>query len=195
MLKRLFDILSSLIVLLLCLPFLIIISIIISIESRGGVIFSQVRVGKDGREFKLYKLRSMRVNTAKSGQLTVGADARITRTGRFIRKFKLDELPQLINIIIGDMSVVGPRPEVPKYVALYTAEQRKVLSVRPGLTDYASIQYINESEVLGESEDPEKTYIAEVMPAKLKLNLKYVEEQSFATDLKLIFKTIGRILS
>ena len=195
MLKRLFDILSSLIVLLLCLPFLIIISIIISIESRGGVIFSQVRVGKDGREFKLYKLRSMRMNTEKSRQLTVGADARITRTGRFIRKFKLDELPQLINIIIGDMSVVGPRPEVPKYVALYTAEQRKVLSVRPGLTDYASIQYINESEVLGESEDPEKTYIAEVMPAKLKLNLKYVEEQSFATDLKLIFKTIGRILS
>ena len=195
MLKRLFDILSSLIVLLLCLPFLIIISIIISIESRGGVIFSQLRVGKDGREFKLYKLRSMRVNTEKSEQLTVGADARITRTGRFIRKFKLDELPQLINIIIGDMSVVGPRPEVPKYVALYTAEQRKVLSVRPGLTDYASIQYINESEVLGESEDPEKTYIAEVMPAKLKLNLKYVEEQSFATDLKLIFKTIGRILS
>lgn len=195
MLKRLFDILSSLIVLLLCLPFLIIISIIISIESRGGVIFSQVRVGKDGREFKLYKLRSMRMNTEKSRQLTVGADARITRTGRFIRKFKLDELPQLINIIIGDMSVVGPRPEVPKYVALYTAEQRKVLSVRPGLTDYASIQYINESEVLCESEDPEKTYIAEVMPAKLKLNLKYVEEQSFATDLKLIFKTIGRILS
>lgn len=195
MLKRLFDILSSLAVLLLCLPFLIIISIIISIESRGGVIFSQVRVGKDGREFKLYKLRSMRVNTEKSGQLTVGADARITKTGRFIRKFKLDELPQLINIIIGDMSVVGPRPEVPKYVALYTDEQRKVLSVRPGLTDYASIQYINENEVLGESKDPEKTYIAEVMPAKLQLNLKYVEEQSFATDLKLIFKTIGRILS
>ncbi len=195
MLKRLFDILSSLAVLLLCLPFLIIISIIISIESRGGVIFSQVRVGKDGKEFKLYKLRSMRVNTEKSGQLTVGADARITKTGRFIRKFKLDELPQLINIIIGDMSVVGPRPEVPKYVALYTDEQRKVLSVRPGLTDYASIQYINENEVLGESKDPEKTYIAEVMPAKLQLNLKYVEEQSFATDLKLIFKTIGRILS
>lgn len=194
MLKRLFDILSASIVLLLCLPFLIIISCLIAIESRGGVLFSQIRVGKNGNEFNLYKLRSMKVNTEKSGQLTVGADARITKVGKFIRKFKIDELPQLLNVISGHMSVVGPRPEVPKYVALYTEEQRKVLSVRPGLTDYASIEYINESDELGKSDNPEKTYIEEVMPAKLALNLKYVEEKSFGNDLKLIFKTLGKIV-
>lgn len=194
MLKRLFDILSASIVLLLCLPFLLIISCLIAVESRGGVLFSQIRVGKNGNEFKLYKLRSMKVNTEQSGQLTVGADTRITKVGKFIRKFKIDELPQLLNVISGHMSIVGPRPEVPKYVALYTEEQRKVLSVRPGLTDYASIEYINESDELGKSDNPEKTYIEEVMPAKLALNLKYVEEQSFGNDIKLIFKTLGKIV-
>lgn len=135
----------------------------------------------------------MAVGSDKQGLITVGNDNRVTRSGRFIRKTKIDELPQLLNIIKGEMSVVGPRPEVPKYVALYTEEQKKVLSVRPGLTDFASLQYFDEQKILGESIDPEKAYVEEVMPAKLKLNLKYITEKNFGLDLKLIFKTIFRI--
>jgi lipopolysaccharide/colanic/teichoic acid biosynthesis glycosyltransferase len=134
-------------------------------------------------------------NAEKSGQLTVGTnDRRITRVGGFIRKYKLDEFPQLINIIKGDMSIVGPRPEVRKYVDLYNEEQLKVLSVRPGLTDYASLEYINENEILGKASDPEKVYIEEIMPAKLQLNLRYIQEQGLKTDLKIIFRTIGKIV-
>lgn len=136
----------------------------------------------------------MRPNSDKAGQLTIGNDNRITKVGRFIRRTKLDELPQLINIIKGEMSVVGPRPEVPKYVAMYTTEQRKVLQALPGLTDYASIQYINEQTILGASPDPEKTYITEVMPQKLALNLQYINDRTFFLDIKLIFKTIGKIV-
>ena len=137
----------------------------------------------------------MRTDSEKVGQITVGGkDPRITKTGYLLRKFKLDEFPQLLNVILGDMSIIGPRPEVRRYVDIYSKEQLKVLAVRPGLSDFASIEYINENELLGKSENPEKTYIEEIMPAKLKLNLKYIQQKSFSTDIKLIFKTIGKIL-
>ena len=191
--KRLFDIVSSIIVLVVLFPFLFLVSLWILFDSKGGIFYKQIRVGKDGKEFGLLKLRSMRVNSDKSGQLTVGNDSRVTKSGRFIRKFKIDEFPQLLNIIVGQMSIVGPRPEVPKYVAMYNDEQRKVLSVLPGLTDYATLEYIDEQKILGEADDPEKAYVEEVMPAKLILNLKYVEEIGFGTDIKLIFRTIFKI--
>lgn len=194
--KRLMDIFFSLIGLILLFPLFLIVGLIISIDSKGGVFYKQTRVGKDGKDFKLFKFRSMAVGSDKKGLLTVGGnDSRITKPGYFIRKYKIDELPQLINVFIGDMSLVGPRPEVRKYVDLYNQEQQKVLSVQPGITDYASIAYINENEVLGNSTNPEKTYIEEVMPSKLKLNLKYIEEKSVITDIKIIFKTIAKIIN
>ena len=194
--KRLFDILSSFFVLIHIWPFMLIIAMLLVFSGRGGVFFTQKRVGRNEKEFKLYKFRTMRLDSEQKGQLTVGGDdPRITKAGRFLRRFKLDELPQLLNVLAGSMSVVGPRPEVSKYTNMYTPEQKKVLSVRPGLTDYASIEYIDENDLLGQSQDPEKTYIDEVMPAKLKLNLKYIEEQGFLTDLKIIFKTLGKIIS
>lgn len=192
--KRIFDVISSFTALVLFSPVFIILSIWIVLDSRGGIFYRQVRVGKNGKEFGLLKFRSMRPNADKSGQLTVGNDSRVTKVGRLIRRFKLDEVPQLINILKGEMSVVGPRPEVPKYVAMYSVNQRQVLTVLPGLTDYASIEYLDEQKVLGAAADPEKTYIEEVMPAKLALNLKYIEDQSFWLDIKLIFRTIGKIL-
>lgn len=192
--KRIFDVVSSLIVLCLLSPFLILTAILILIESRGGVFYKQSRVGKNGTEFGLLKFRSMRSGADKDGQLTVGDDARVTKVGKSIRKYKIDEFPQLLNVIAGQMSIVGPRPEVPKYVALYNDEQKKVLSVKPGLTDLATIEYINEQAILGESEDAESTYIDIVMPAKLALNLAYINKRSFFLDLRLIFKTIGSIL-
>ena len=192
--KRIFDIISSLIVLSIGFPFFLIIGLIITFTSKGGMFYKQVRVGKNNIDFYLLKFRSMAVGSDKKGQLTVGTnDARITKIGAFIRKFKIDEFPQLINVLKGEMSIIGPRPEVRKYVDLYDKEQQKVLTVKPGLSDYASIEYINENEILGKAEDPEKTYIDEVMPAKLKLNLKYIEDQSFGTDIKLIFGTIFMI--
>lgn len=191
--KRIFDIVSSLCVLVVLFPFLLIIAIWIMIDSPGGAFYVQKRVGKNGKEFGLLKFRSMRPDSDIKGQLTVGNDSRVTNVGRFIRRFKIDEFPQLLNIIAGDMSIVGPRPEVPKYVAMYSDEQRKVLSVLPGLTDYATIEYIDEQEILGKAEDPEKAYIEEVMPDKLALNLKYVKEAGFWLDIKLIFKTIAGI--
>ena len=195
MLKRFFDIISSLVVLTMGLPFFILIAFLIGIDSKGGVFFIQQRVGKDNRNFGLFKFRTMRSDSKKGSQITVGErDPRITKIGYFLRKFKLDEFPQLLNVIKGDMSIIGPRPEVRRYVELYSIEQLNVLSVRPGLSDFASIEYINENELLGKSEDPEKTYIEEIMPAKLQLNLKYIEQKSFVTDIKLIFKTIGKIL-
>ena len=195
MLKRIFDIISSLVVLTMGLPFFILIAFLIGIDSKGGVFFIQQRVGKNNRNFGLFKFRTMRSNSEKAGQITVGGkDPRITKIGYFLRKFKLDEFPQLLNVIKGDMSIIGPRPEVRRYVDMYSKEQLKVLSVRPGLSDFASIEYINENELLGQSDNPEKTYIEEIMPAKLQLNLKYIEQKSFGTDIKLIFKTIGKIL-
>jgi lipopolysaccharide/colanic/teichoic acid biosynthesis glycosyltransferase len=193
--KRIADVISALLVLMLFSPFFLIISVWILLDSRGGVFYKQIRIGKGGKEFRLYKFRSMAVGSDKAGQITIGEDSRVTRSGRFIRKFKIDEFPQLLNIIFGQMSVVGPRPEVPKYVNLYNEEQKKVLSILPGLTDYASIEYFDEQVLLGKSNNPEETYINEIMPAKLNLNLKYVQDQSFMTDLKCVFKTIGKVFS
>ena len=193
--KRLFDILSSAIALILLSPILIVIAVGIIIDSKGGVFYKQKRIGKNGKAFMLYKFRSMRTGADRKGLITVGLnDDRTTKVGRFIRKYKLDELPQLINILKNEMSVVGPRPEVEKYVQLYTAEQRKVLSVKPGLTDLASLAYINENEILGRAKDPEKTYVEQIMPAKLRLNLEYIEKQSFWFDLQIIAKTLMRIV-
>lgn len=193
--KRLFDILVSAIALLLLAPLLLLITVAVAMGSPGGAIFRQLRVGKAGVEFRLLKFRTMRPGSEAGGQITVGErDPRITGVGQFLRKTKLDELPQLINILKGDMSVVGPRPEVPRYVALYTSEQRAVLDVRPGLTSLASIAYINENEVLGRSSDPERTYTEEVLPAKLALDLKYVKERSLLLDLRIIAGTAARML-
>lgn len=195
MLKRIFDIFFSLIGLLILLPFFIIIALMVMIDSSGGIFYKQERVGKDSRIFLLFKFRSMRTNADKNGLLTIGGrDSRITRMGYFIRKYKIDELPQLINVLLGDMSLVGPRPEVQRYVNLYNNEQKKVLTVKPGITDYASIEYSNENELLGKAENPEQVYINEIMPAKLKLNLKYIAEQGIVTDFKIILKTIAKIL-
>lgn len=193
--KRLFDVSASVLACLLLLPFFFVISLIIMLESRGGIYYSQQRVGKNNKDFKLLKFRTMRVGSDRHGLLTVGdKDARITRFGYFLRKFKLDELPQLFNILKGDMSIVGPRPEVRKYVDLYDVRQRQVLSVLPGLTDYASLAYISESEILSASDDPEQTYIDEIMPRKIELNLKYIQNQGMIEDLKIIFKTLFSIL-
>lgn len=193
--KRFLDIVSSALVLLLLLPVWLIISIAIVAESRGGVFYKQIRVGKANRDFYLYKFRTMRTGADKKGLLTVGErDSRVTRVGYFLRKYKLDEFPQLINVLKGDMSIVGPRPEVRKYVDMYTPEQMRVLSVRPGLTDIASIQYVHENELLAASDDPEKTYIEEVMQAKLQLNLQYIDNQSVMGDIKLILQTFAAIL-
>lgn len=196
MLKRLFDILFSLAGLLILLPFLLLIAILVALGSKGGVFYLQERVGRHGKNFRLFKFRTMQSGSDKKGLLTVGGrDPRITSTGYFLRKYKLDELPQLLNVFFGSMSLVGPRPEVRKYVELYTDEQKKVLQVKPGITDYASLEYFNENDLLARSSDPEQTYIKEVMPAKLELNKKYISEAGLYTDLKIIFRTIGRIFS
>lgn len=193
--KRLLDILSSLLVLILLCPLWLVLALLIVCDSRGGVFYRQIRVGKDNKDFYLYKFRTMRPDADKKSLLTVGErDSRVTRVGYFLRKYKLDEFPQLINVLKGDMSIVGPRPEVRKYVDMYTPEQMRVLSVRPGLTDLASIQYVHENELLAASDNPEQTYIDVVMPAKLQLNLQYIDNQSFWGDIKLIFKTFAAIL-
>ena len=194
MLKRIFDITLSLLGLILLLPFMLIIAILIKIDSKGSVFFKQVRVTKNGREFKIFKYRTMRVGSDKYSQITVGKDNRITKIGLFLRKYKLDEIPQLINVFIGDMSLVGPRPEVPKYVALYTEEQREILKVRAGITDYASIEFSNENDILADEADPEKAYIEKIMPRKIELNKKYLSEISVITDIKIILLTIKKIL-
>ena len=194
MLKRIFDIILSLFGLIILLPFMLIIAIFIKLDSKGTVFFKQVRVTKNGREFKIFKYRTMRVGSDKYRQITVGKDNRITKVGAFLRKYKLDEIPQLINVLIGDMSLVGPRPEVPKYVALYTDEQKEILKVRAGITDYASIEFSDENDLLASEEDPEKAYIEKVMPKKIELNKKYLSEISILTDIKIILLTIKKIL-
>ncbi len=196
MIKRLFDILVSIIALLLLSPLFLILSMAVAAGSPGGIFFRQTRVGQSGRHFHLLKFRSMRPGSEAKGQITVGdRDPRITGVGHFLRKSKLDELPQLINVLQGDMSIVGPRPEVPKYVAMYNVEQRQVLEVRPGLTSLASIAFINENAILGGSSDPERTYIEQVMPAKLALDLNYVHARSMILDLKIILRTLGRLIN
>lgn len=194
MLKRLFDILVSLIFLVFLSPVFLVISLLIIFDSRGGVFYKQIRVGQFGKDFKLLKFRTMKPDSDKKGLLTIGArDNRITKIGYLLRKYKLDELPQLLNVIGGSMSLVGPRPEVKKYVDLYTEEQAKVLDVKPGITDYASIEYINENEILDKSSNPEETYIEEVMPAKLELNQIYIKNPGLNQDFKIIYLTVKRI--
>ncbi len=194
MTKRLFDIVVALIGLILLSPFFLIIWVIIVIDSKGGALYLQTRVGKQNKDFTLLKFRSMSVSSDKKGLLTIGArDSRITKAGYYLRKYKLDELPQIINVLIGDMSFVGPRPEVRKYVNLYNSEQLKVLEVRPGITDLASIKYINENEVLAQSNNPEELYINEIMPQKLLINIKYIQSRTFSKDLVIIFLTIFKI--
>lgn len=192
-LKRCFDLFFSILGVLILLPLIIVVSILIKLTSKGAVLFKQVRVTKDGKLFKIYKFRTMRENSEGNKQITVGNDSRITGIGHILRKTKLDELPQLFNVIKGEMSLVGPRPEVPRYVELYTEEQRKILSVPAGITDYASIYFSNESELLGKAEDPEKYYIEKIMPHKIYLNMKYINNMGILTDIKIIMLTILKI--
>ncbi|MFK8038851.1 MAG: sugar transferase [Crocinitomicaceae bacterium] len=192
--KRFFDIISSITVLLVVSPFLLIISVLIILDSKGGVLYKQERIGKNLKPFYLLKFRSMKQESVKSSKITIGNDPRITKIGTFIRKYKIDELPQLINILKGEMSVVGPRPEVKEYVDLYSEEQLKVLLVKPGLTDFASIKYFREQDLLGNSDNPHQLYIEEIMPQKLELNLKYISKMGFRTDVLVIFKTLAKIL-
>ena len=194
-LKRLMDVVISGGALLVLWPVLLLIALAIKIDDPGPVFYRQVRVGKDGKEFRIYKFRTMVVDADKKGlAITVGRDRRITRMGALLRKTKLDELAQLINVFTGEMSFVGPRPEVPHYVAMYTPYQRQVLLVRPGITDYASIAYRNENDLLEGAEDPEKMYIETIMPDKIELNMKYLREISPLADIRLIFSTIIAVI-
>lgn len=192
--RSLFDFSIALILLIFLSPLFVLVAVVITLDSPGGVFFRQIRIGKNQKEFRLYKFRTMRPFSEKEGKITVGNnDRRITRAGSFLRKYKIDELPQLLNVVIGDMHLVGPRPEVPEYVARYAPEFMRVFSVKPGITDYASLAYFNENELLAKSENPELTYVNVVMPAKLKMNLEYIDTRSFIGDLKIIFKTVMRI--
>ena len=194
--KRLFDIVASGCGLLVFSPVLLIVAIWIKLDSRGPVFYRQVRVGYKNKDFRIFKFRSMRIGSDKGSLVTIGgSDPRITRSGYFIRKYKLDELPQLINVFVGDMSLVGPRPEVRHYVDYWTPEQMHVLDVRPGITDPASIKFRNENELMGQTENPEDYYINVIMQEKIKLYLEYVENASFMYDLMLIFKTFKVIIS
>jgi len=194
MLKRAFDILFSFIALVILFPFILIISVIIMVDSKGWAFFLQKRVGKNNKDFYLFKFRTMHKHADKKGLLTIGErDSRITSFGYTLRKYKLDELPQFLNVLLGSMSLVGPRPEVRKYVDMYTEEQKKVLTVKPGITDVASIAYSNENEILSTYKNPEEGYIREVMPAKIKLNMQYITNRSFAKDIGVIAKTIRKI--
>ncbi len=193
MLKLILDIILSFVLIILLLPLFILVSIAIVLTSKGGPFFCQQRVGKNGKIFTLYKFRTMKVKQSHQSLLTVGNDERITAVGKWLRKSKIDELPQLINILKCDMSFVGPRPEVPYYVQFYTNEQRKVLTVRPGLTDIASLSYINESEELSKAQNPEEHYIKVILPKKIELSLQYIEKQTFISDLGIILKTFLKI--
>ena len=193
---RLFDLFFSFLGLILLSPLLLLIALVVFIDSPGKVIYTQWRVGKNNRDFKLYKFRTMKINADKLGLITVGMkDPRITRSGAFIRKYKLDELPQLLNVFNGEMSLVGPRPEVRQYTELYSlANQMIVLSVKPGITDLASIEYSKENELLSSVADPEKYYVDVVMPAKILLNLNFIENPTLNNYLRIILKTIGRLI-
>lgn len=187
---RVLDIFFSFLGIVILSPVLLILYLAICLESKGGGIYSQSRIGQFGHVFKLYKFRSMRVGADKGSLITIGDDNRITKSGKFIRKYKLDELPQLFNVLKGDMSLVGPRPEVAKYVNLYTKEQSKVLDVRPGITDYASIAYADENHILELSDNPEKTYVEQIMPDKIKLNMQYINNHTVKEYFKIIFLTL-----
>ena len=193
--KRLFDIFVSSVILFIFAPFGVIISLLILLGSKGGVFYRQERVGLNGNTFFLLKFRTMQLDSDKAGKLTVGMrDPRITKIGYFLRKYKLDEFPQFLNVISGNMSLVGPRPEVQEYVDLYTTQQRKILSVKPGITDYASLEYFDESRLLGESENPRETYIHEIMPSKIKLNQKYLDNPTVTHDIQIMWKTFLKMI-
>lgn len=195
MMIRFFDFIFSLCGIILLFPVFLILYIAICLESKGGGLYKQLRVGRDGNDFYVYKFRSMRIGADKQGLITVGGrDPRITHIGYFIRKYKLDELPQLFNVLKGDMSLVGPRPEVRKYVDLYTDEQRRVLSVCPGITDYASIEYVDENTILGQADDADKAYIEQILPDKIRYNMKYINHRSVKEYFKIIFLTIWSII-
>jgi lipopolysaccharide/colanic/teichoic acid biosynthesis glycosyltransferase len=195
MLKRLFDLIFSLLGFILVLPVLLLIAILIKKEDRGPVFYRGVRIGKAGKPFKMFKFRTMVINADKiGGPSTADDDPRITKTGKFMRKYKLDELPQLINVLTGEMSFVGPRPEVPFYVNMFTEQEKKILDVRPGITDWASLWDSDEGAILAGSSDPEKTYMEKIRPEKIRLQLKYVQERSFFIDMKIIFQTFIKII-
>ena len=193
--KRVFDVLFSFSMIIITSPILIVTSVLIKIESLNSpVLFKQIRTGKGNQPFKIFKFRSMKSISRNNSPLTVGNDSRITKVGKYIRKFKIDELPQFFNVLKGDMSVVGPRPEIPEFTNMYNEKQLKVLSMRPGITDNASILYFNEGELLAKSSNPKETYINEVMPDKLKMNMEYFENRTIIVDFKIIFKTLLKIL-
>ncbi len=196
MIKRCFDIIFSIIGLIFLSPILIIIAITLKLDSKGPVLFQQDRVGKDNEGFKIFKFRTMRLNADKLGLLTVGdKDPRVTKVGYYLRKYKLDEFPQLFNVFIGNMSFVGPRPEVRKYVNHYTVSDLEIIKLKPGITDYASIYFRNEAELLKSATDYEKTYIEEIMPEKIRLNKIYLNKNNIFIDVKIIFKTLLSIIT
>jgi len=194
-LKRIFDIFLSLIILIIFLPIGSFIALWILLESKGGIFYFQERIGQFGVPFQLWKFRTMKINSDKLGKLTVGMkDPRITKSGYIIRKYKLDEFPQFMNVLIGNMSIVGPRPEVKEYVDLYSNSQRQILKVKPGITDIASLEYFKENELLGKSEDPHKTYVEEIMPAKIELNKKYLENPTIFNDVRIMIRTFKKVI-
>jgi len=193
---RFFDILFSFTGILILLPVLVLIALLIKLDSKGKVLYRQVRVGRQNKDFMLLKFRTMKSDADRSGLITIGErDARITRFGYTLRKSKLDELPQLFNVLVGDMSLVGPRPEVRKYVNMYSPEQMQVLTVRPGITDFASIEYREENKLLGNAGNPEAVYIREIMPHKLKLNMKFIEQPTLKNYFTVIFRTIFNLIN
>lgn len=195
-LKRLFDLLATAAGLSVLWPVLLLLALWVKLDSPGPVFFRQVRVGRGGVLFRIHKFRTMQIGAEQAGQLTVGADRRVTRAGRLLRKSKLDELPQLLDVLFGDMSLVGPRPEVPKYVAHYPDDVRDiVLSVRPGITDWASIRMIDENEILGSAADPERAYIEQILPQKLAHCVRYARSYSLAQDLRIIVATLLKIVT
>ena len=192
---RLADIVFSLLGILVFSPLFLVLGLLVKIDSKGPILFNQQRVGRWSRDFFLHKIRTMKVDSEALGQLTVGGrDPRITGVGYILRKHKLDELPQLFNVLKGEMSLVGPRPEVRRYVEEYNSQQKTVLNVKPGITDYASISFVDENDILAASDDPEKAYIEEVMPEKLKLNQKFIENPSFGNYVKVILLTGSKII-
>lgn len=193
--KRIFDCTIAFLALLILFPVFLVVAILIKMDTKGPIIYKQQRVGKDKRNFKLFKFRTMHLSQPENSSLTIGShDPRITKTGYWLRKYKIDEFPQLVNVLMGDMSLVGPRPELEKYVNFYNQDQERVLTVRPGITDWASIEYCNESELLGKATDPENYYIKEIIPAKIAYSLRYINHHDLWVDMKIIFLTGLRVL-
>lgn len=195
MFKRIFDISGSIIGLIILSPIFILVSIWIKLDSKGPIFYRQIRVGKNGKNFRIHKFRTMTVNADKQGQLTIGIDKRVTESGYFLRRYKIDELPQMIDVLLGQMSVVGPRPEVPEFMDCYPADIRsKVLSVRPGMTDRASIEMVDENDILSNYESPKQAYIDVILPYKQKFYINYVDNMSMFEDFKIILLTVKKIL-